>query len=329
MPVVEVSDIRRSYRTRERRPGLLGAVRDLFGAERREVVALDGVSLRVEPGEILGFIGANGAGKSTTIKCVTGILKPDAGTIRVCGLDPWAQRQAHVRNIGVVFGQRTQLWWDLAVIEAFDLLAAVFEVPDADYRRRLAELCELLALTEPLLHTPVRQLSLGQRVRCDLAAALLHGPKVLLLDEPTIGLDVAVKQRIRSFIRHIARERQVAVLLTTHDLSDIEELCERVVLVDAGRTVFDGPLTELRALGGKRRLTLHTNTPPTDEDLAAIDVPGTITRDGPATVVVRFATDVPAAQVVAPLMAALDVEDLSLDEPGIEEVVARLYEERP
>ncbi len=330
--LVEVTDLVRTFQVRPRRRGVVGALRDLVSGRSVEVAALSGVSLTVGAGEIVGYIGPNGAGKSTTIKCVTGILKPTSGTVRVCGLDPWKERSAHVRNIGVVFGQRTQLWWDLAVVEALDLLAAVFEVPPDLYRSRLGALQELLDL-QPLLRTPVRELSLGQRVRCDLAAALLHAPRVVLLDEPTIGLDVAVKHKIRAFVRDLAARDGVAVLLTTHDLGDVESLCHRVVLVDRGAAVFEGTLDALRArLGGRRRLVVTTRgpIPAVARDQLAARLGVVVGELAPDRVEITFAAGQSASPIVAAALEVLGatVDDLSLAEPSIEEVVAAFYAEQ-
>lgn len=331
-PVVVVEDLVRTFRVRPRRRGVKGALVDLVAGRGVEVRALDGVSLTVHAGEVLGYIGPNGAGKSTTVKCVTGILEATAGRVRVCGLDPWRDRRRHVRNMGVVFGQRTQLWWDLAVIEAYDLLASVFGVSAEDYRRRLGELTSMLELG-PLLRTPVRELSLGQRVRCDLGAALLHGPKVAVLDEPTIGLDVSVKQRMRDFIRMLAAERGVAVLLTTHDLGDVERLCDRIALIDRGHIVYDGALDSLRRrLGGRRRVVIRGSDALSDADVsrldASIDVP--IVRDGPATVSVSLEAGQGAGPVVSAVLAGLPgrIEDVAVVEPTIEDAVASFYRDR-
>ena len=298
----------------------MGAVRDLFAGEGEEREALSGVSFALEPGEVVGYIGPNGAGKSTTVKCLTGLLRPTGGRVRIDGMDPWRQRQQTVRKIGVVFGQRTQLWWDLAVQEAFTLLFEIFEVPKAVRGHRLSELATLLDL-EPLLGTPVRQLSLGQRMRCDLAAALLHRPQLLLLDEPTIGLDAEVKSRVRVFIRRLAVEG-VAVLLTTHDLSDIEQLTDRVLLLSEGRIVFRGSLTDLRSLAAvSPRITLETRSPLSVETLAGHPV----RRTGPH----RGELLVPLGQPTAPLIEALlkeiDVRDLRIQDPPIEEVIKAFY----
>jgi len=328
VPLIEVDGLIRSFGVRPRRRGVLGAVADLFGGERSEVRALDGVSFSLEVGEAVGYLGPNGAGKSTTVKCLAGILEPTGGAVRVAGLDPWRDRRTHVHNIGVVFGQRTQLWWDLAVQEAYDLLASVFAVPRSTYRERLGRLDDLLELS-PLLRTPVRQLSLGQRVRCDLAAALLHGPRVLLLDEPTIGLDVAVRLRIRGFLRALVDEREVALLLTTHDLGDIEQICRRVVLLDKGRVAFDGPLADLRARAGTGRvLVVETTVLLADADLAALSevLPGSVARRSENTFEVHLGPDVPAGQVMQEVAARVEVRDIAITEPTTEEVVAAIYE---
>ena len=249
MGQIVVEDLRKRFRVAARRSGMLGA---LFGVVRREhrvVDALDGVSFTVREGELVGYIGPNGAGKSTTVKVLAGILVPDAGRCEVLGRVPWRERVEHVARIGVVFGQRTQLWWDLPVIESFELLREIYGVEAADYTRRLDELVAALRVG-PVLDVPVRQLSLGQRMRCDLIAALLHAPPILFLDEPTIGLDATSKLAVRDFIAHLCRDRGATVLLTTHDMHDIEALCSRVIVIDRGQIFCDGPLSELRARVG-------------------------------------------------------------------------------
>ncbi|MBK7972793.1 MAG: ATP-binding cassette domain-containing protein, partial [Deltaproteobacteria bacterium] len=249
-------DLVKEYRTTRKREGLRGALVDLVRPRKESKRAIESISFSIAEGERVGYIGANGAGKSTTIKVLTGILKPTSGYVRVAGFEPLEERRHYVHQIGVVFGQRTQLWWDIAVIEAFRLLARIYGVTDAELKARLAEFTEVLDL-EPLLHTPVRKLSLGQRMRCDLAASLLHQPRILFLDEPTIGLDVDVKDRVRSFIRAVNERHGTTVLLTTHDLRDIEELCERVLLIDEGRVLFDGALGEFkRRFARERRVVL-------------------------------------------------------------------------
>src|SRR5271169_5232770 len=244
-PIIEVQDLVKEFRTFRRREGVVGALQNLFVREYMTVHAVDHVSFSIEPGEMVGYIGANGAGKSTTIKILTGILSPTGGRVTSNGFVPYRERRHYTKHIGVVFGQRTQLWWDIAVVESFKLLKEIYEISDQDYRRRLDVFCDILGL-KAYLSTPVRKLSLGERMRCDLAASLLHNPPVLFLDEPTIGLDVVAKERIREFLKEINRTEGTTVLLTTHDLSDIEELSKRIIIIDKGRVLFDGALATMK-----------------------------------------------------------------------------------
>jgi ABC-2 type transport system ATP-binding protein len=330
--LIEARGLTRSFVAFDRRPGLVGAVRDLFHRGGEVRVAVDHLDLNINAGERVALIGPNGAGKSTTIKMLTGVLQPTSGTLSVAGRVPWQDRQRHVQGIGVVFGQRTQLWWDLAVIEAFDLLAGIFQVPAADYKRRLDRFDAVLGLG-PLLGKPVRELSLGQRMRCDLAAALLHGPPLLFLDEPTIGLDVAVKLRIREFITAVNQEEGTTVLLTTHDLGDIEAVCERVLLIDRGRLLFDGSPERLKhSLGGRWRLVLDLPTALTEAEarLLVDGLPAQLVWEGEerrSRLELRFDREqVRAAQLIATLLSRTTVVDVHIEEPAIEEVVARFYE---
>ncbi|SNY33195.1 ABC transporter ATP-binding protein [Paractinoplanes atraurantiacus] len=291
--------------------------------EKRTVSAVDGVSLAIERGEMVGYIGPNGAGKSTTLKMLTGVLSPSSGDVRVCGLEPVPQRTKLALRIGVVFGQRSQLWWDLPLGESFRLLRHIYRVDPAAHRERLKRCRELLDLDE-FMDTPVRQLSLGQRMRGELTAALLHGPEVLFLDEPTIGLDVVSKQAVRSFLGELGRGGDVTLVLTTHDLADIERLCRRLVVIDHGRVVHDGTIEELHArYGSRRRLVVDLDTPlPPGFTLPGATMTGT-EADGHR---VTFTLDtIAAGAAVAGLVGAAAVRDLSVVEPDIEDVVAKLY----
>ncbi|MFI5953474.1 ATP-binding cassette domain-containing protein [Cryptosporangium sp. NPDC051539] len=288
---------------------------------RRTVTAVDGVDLRIEPGEMVGYLGPNGAGKSTTLKMLTGILVPSAGHVRVCGLAPVPDRTRLARRMGAVFGQRSQLWWDLPLEDSFALLRAVYRVSAVDHRNRLAECVELLEMS-PFLSTPVRQLSLGQRMRGELTAALLHDPELLFLDEPTIGLDVVSKEAVRGFLAELNRRHSTTLVLTTHDLADIERLCRRLVVIDHGRVVHDGTLAALHArYGSRRRLVVEL-----DEPRPALAVPGASTElveaDGRRQ---TLALDGPLPAVVAAVAAAAPLRDLRVLEPAIEDVIRKLW----
>ncbi|WP_181795378.1 ATP-binding cassette domain-containing protein [Streptomyces sp. WELS2] len=292
--------------------------------ERREVRAVDSLSFTVARGEMVGYIGPNGAGKSTTVKMLTGILTPSAGRLRVAGIDPARERTRLAHRIGVVFGQRTTLWWDLPLIDSYRLAHRMYRIPDARYRRNLDRLVELLELGA-LLDVPVRQLSLGQRMRGDIAAALLHDPDVLYLDEPTIGLDVVSKAKVREFLREVNAERGTTVLLTTHDLQDIEQLCSRVMVIDHGRLVYDGALTGLHEAGESERtlvVDLERELPPVEVPAARV-----VRVEGPRQWL-AFPAGQSAAPLVAHLAARYPLVDLSVREPDIEAVIARMYAER-
>jgi ABC-2 type transport system ATP-binding protein len=306
----------------ERRRGMLGALAGIVHRRHRVVEALAGVSFTVAAGELVGYIGPNGAGKSTTVKVLAGILVPDGGRCEVQGRVPWAERVEHVSRIGVVFGQRTQLWWDLPAAESFELLREIYRVDAADYRRRLDALVAALDLTA-VLDVPVRQLSLGQRMRCDIAAALLHGPQLLFLDEPTIGLDAPAKLAVREFVRGLNREQGTTVILTTHDMDDIEALCTRVVVIDKGRITCDGSLDALRArVGVERRITVDLER----EELLELEGVSVVRQDGRRVVLAFDPRLVSAADVVARITRAHAVTDLFIENPPIEEIVTRLYE---
>ncbi|MDT9701535.1 ATP-binding cassette domain-containing protein [Streptomyces sp. P17] len=293
--------------------------------ERRQVRAVDSISFTVARGEMVGYIGPNGAGKSTTIKMLTGILTPSGGRLRVAGIDPSRERRRLAHRIGVVFGQRTTLWWDLPLIDSYRLMHRMYRIPDDRYRENLDRCVELLELGG-LLEVPVRQLSLGQRMRGDIAAALLHDPEVLYLDEPTIGLDVISKAKVRGFLRELNTDRGATVLLTTHDLQDIEQLCSRVMVIDHGRMVYDGALTGLHEAGGSERVLvvdLERELPPVDVGPAA----RVVKVEGPRQWL-AFPAGEPAAGLVSRIAAEYPLVDLSVREPDIEAVIARMYAEQ-
>ena len=311
--LIDVHDLERTFEVRRKVDGRRRRTRE-------SVRAVHDLTFAVDAGEMVGYIGPNGAGKSTTIKMLTGILVPTGGRVSVAGLDPSRDRVELARRIGVVFGQRSTLWWDLPLRDSFDLLQKMYRIAPARYRENLDRFVELLDLGAQM-DTPVRQLSLGQRMRGDITAALLHDPEVLYLDEPTIGLDVVSKGRLREFLRALNAERGTTLLLTTHDLQDIEALCDRVIVIDHGTSVYDGSLAGLHAQGGSTRtlvVDLVDEAPP-------IDVPGAAVRkvEGPRQWL-SFPSDASAAPVVA-AVAAYDVADLSIQEPAIEDVIRDLY----
>jgi len=329
-PLISVRDLTKVFRTQRVHEGLWGALKSLVWRETRETLAVDRMTFSLERGEIVGYIGANGAGKSTTIKMLTGILVPTSGEVRVAGFVPHRQRRQYVRQIGVVFGQRTQLWWDLAVVESFRLLGKIYEVPDAAFRRRMGELSDLLGLGE-FLHTPVRKLSLGQRMRCDLAASLLHRPSILFLDEPTIGLDVLGKSQIRDFLRTLNEQEKVTILLTTHDLAEIEKLCERIVIIDHGRKVFDGSLERLiETTIPRKRIIVDFERDPKPEEFADLMARG-VSFQRLQDYRGEFTFDrrtVAAGELINSISACHTIRDLTIEEPGIEDVVKDIYAQR-
>lgn len=326
-PIIEVENLTKDFRTFRRREGVLGAIQNLFVREYVTVHAVDHIRFSIEPGEMVGYIGANGAGKSTTIKILTGILVPTGGRVVSNGYVPYRDRSRYTRRLGVVFGQRTQLWWDIAVIESFKLLKEIYEIPDADYQRRLGVFSEILSVSD-YLHTPVRKLSLGERMRCDLAASLLHNPPILFLDEPTIGLDVVAKDRIREFLKEVNRTERTTVLLTTHDLSDIEELCRRIIIIDKGKILFDGLLAQM-----KQRLAKYNRVKFYLKDRSQIARLPQIASDGIAlervdelTYLLQFdRAHHSSADVIRLIVTQLEVRDIFIEEEPIEDVVRRIY----
>ncbi|GAA1978097.1 ABC transporter ATP-binding protein [Kitasatospora viridis] len=316
MELIELDRVTRSFTVRTKA--------GRWRRERRQVRAVDDLSFTVRAGECVGYLGPNGAGKSTTIKMLTGILVPSSGRLRVAGVDPARERVALARRIGVVFGHRTTLWWDLPLRDSFELVRRLYRIPPARYAANLARCVELLSLGD-LLDTPVRQLSLGQRMRGDLAAALLHDPRVLYLDEPTIGLDVVSKNRVREFLREV-NAAGTTVLLTTHDLTDIEQLCDRVMVIDHGRVVYDGDLPGLH-LAGRSERTLVVDLV---EEQPPIDLPGVrVVRTEGSRQYLAFPAEQSAAPLVAAVAERFPLRDLSVREPAIEDVIARMYARVP
>ena len=325
MSIIQVSHLQKHFKVRKHFSGRFGALRSLFSREATLVRAVDGISFGVEPGELVGYLGPNGAGKSTTIKMLTGLLVPSAGELMVNGRIPWKERQQYVARIGAVFGQRTTLWWDLPVIESLELLRHVYKIPDKLFQQNLAEFTEMLEMT-PFLNTPVRSLSLGQRMRADICAALLHNPDLLFLDEPTIGLDVVAKERIRQFIQHVNEERGTTVLLTTHDLADVEKLCQRVMIIDRGKVLFDGRLQALQdRFGGKRELVVDFA-----QKYEAVTVEGAnVIEQHDLRATYQFERQaISASELIGRISARYRVKDLAVREPEIEATIRRIYEER-
>ncbi len=316
--MIELEGVEKTFSVRVKR----GRLR----RERQDVRAVDGISFRIEPGELVGYVGPNGAGKSTTVKMLTGILVPSGGRISVAGLDPSRRRIQLARRIGVVFGQRVQLWWDLPLRDSFELLRHIYRVPHDRWRANLDRFREVLEL-DAFLETPVRQLSLGQRMRGELTAAMLHDPEILFLDEPTIGLDVVAKARVRDFLAEINRERGVTVLLTTHDLADIERLCSRLLIIDHGRVIYDGSIERLIERYGEERtlvVDLEEPSPPLVLDGARV-----VRVEGPRQWL-RFRRDeVTAARLTAAVAERAPLVDLTVEEPDIEDVVRRIYATSP
>lgn len=337
MALIEATGLSKTFRVAKRRPGFLGSLRSIVDPEVRLVKAVQDLSLHVEGGEIVGLVGPNGAGKSTTIKMLTGILMPSAGQVRVAGLNPLHQRRDIAARIGVVFGQRTQLWWDLPLGDSLQLLRHLYRIPEARHKANLAYIQEILDLSE-FIDTPVRQLSLGQRMRGDLAASLLHDPQLLYLDEPTIGLDVVAKARIREFLLRINAERGMTILITTHDMDDVEMLCPRLLIIDHGRKLYDGGLGEIRErFGGERMLvavldSAETDTLPRDADgqpyVPELPVGVRQMKVDLPRVWLAFRKDaLPAHELVAWLGGRHRLKDVTFQEPEIEDVIRRIYEE--
>jgi ABC-2 type transport system ATP-binding protein len=316
--------ISKSYKVAKRSTGLRQAAKALFYREHTIIEALKDITFSIEPGEIVGYIGPNGAGKSTTIKIMSGILVPDEGSCSIMGFTPWKDRVQYVKNIGVVFGQRSQLWWDVPVVDSFELLRDIYKVPQKEYKTTTNLLIETLEL-ESIINSPVRQLSLGQRMRCEIAASLIHNPKILFLDEPTIGLDAVSKIAVRQFIKTINQEKGVTVILTTHDMNDIEALADRVILIGKGSLLYDGHLEELRKRFGAQK----TITADYRKNTTSISIRGTeVLSWSPERVVLNVdTTQVLTSEVIAQLSSQVELMDISIETQPIEETILKLYKE--
>lgn len=323
-PAIRVRNLHKQFRVYKHHRGVWGAIRNLFSREYQIIHAVNDISFEILPGELVGYLGPNGAGKSTTIKMLSGLLVPTLGEISVFGRIPWKQRREHVAKIGTVFGQRTTLWWDLPVIESLSLLKYIYKIDEKRFDQNMADFQDILNL-DTFLDIPVRSLSLGQRMRADLCAALIHDPPVVFLDEPTIGLDVVAKERIRQFIHHINIERKTTIILTTHDISDIARLCRRVLIIDHGHLIYDGPLDTLQErFGDSRELVVDFA-----EEAADFSIDGAqITNKEGLRVTYQFhREEMTASQLINRLSSKFRIQDLSVREPEIEATIRRIYEQ--
>ena len=330
-PIIKVNNLTKTFKVIKRRPGFVGALKTLFSADYLDVKAVDGVSFEIEPGELIGYLGPNGAGKSTTIKMLTGILHPTEGEVVVDGVTPYKNRKRNSKNIGVVFGQRSQMVWDLPPIDTYELMRRMYAIPTHQYQANLAQFTKLLGLEE-LLNLPVRQLSLGQRMRCELVVALLHNPKIVYLDEPTIGLDSVSKQKIREFILQINREQGTTILLTTHDLSDIEKLCKRVLIIRQGNIICDGQLSDIKKIYRSLRRLIFTPLESShlnglDKLVRSLGEEIQVDFREDRTVVISFdPRKVSTSELTKQVVNVYDVKDLSIEEAELETIIRDIYE---
>lgn len=331
--MIHIENLKKEFKKTIKEPGLKGSIKSLFNPKVEIVTAVNDISFHVPKGEILGFIGPNGAGKSTVIKMLTGILTPTSGRCEINGQVPYENRKKYVKEIGVVFGQRTQLWWDLALRETYAVLKEIYQVPDKEYKERMAFLNEVLDL-DSFITSPVRTLSLGQRMRADIAASMLHNPKVLFLDEPTIGLDVVVKDNIRKAIQKINAEEGTTVILTTHDLSDIELLCNRIVMIDKGNLVYDGQINELKHKYGQMRElcfelkdSTHMSKLNYAEKFSLYGDDLSIENDGVLAKIRFNSQKVSVQDMLKYTLGNVNVSDINVKDADIEEIIRRLYKE--
>lgn len=329
--IIEVKQITKEFKVLNRREGLLGSLKDLFSRDYKIVRAVDNITMSIEQGEIVGYLGSNGAGKSTTIKMMTGVLEPTSGEILVNGNIPYKDRTKNAQEIGVVFGQRSQLWWSLPLIESFKLLKDIYQISDADYKRTM-ELYKSLVDIEPLLHKPVRQMSLGQRTLSDILAAFLHNPKIVFLDEPTIGLDVSMKSKIRTLIHALNKEKNTTVILTTHDMGDVDALCRRIVIIDKGKMLYDNDIDHLKKFFGSYR-TLKIRSDDEIKTLEKIlekelsDFSVSVSADDEWISILVNEDKAVIMEVLNAIQKSHKLRDMKLEEISTEEVVRKIYEE--
>lgn len=326
--MIEAVQLNKVFKQAVKKPGLAGALKHLVTQEYVYKEAVKDVNLKIDEGEAVAYVGPNGAGKSTTIKMMTGILHPTSGQVKVCGIEPYKQRTENARNIGVVFGQRTQLWWDIPICETYALLRDIYEIGEKEYKDQLDMLVTLLDMEE-FLYLPARKLSLGQRMRADLAASLIHKPRILYLDEPTIGLDIVIKKKIRQFLKKLNQNSRTTVLLTTHDLEDIEDICERIVIIDKGTLVYDGNLIEMKdAYAKERAITIETAAAIRDADRRLQGYPDIryeITDNDNRIKIYFNRFEIKAAELLNSFTADYEVLDFKIDEPRIETVIMKMY----
>lgn len=323
MSFIEVNNLVKDYRLNVRKKGLLGSIQSLIIPEYKMKRAVDNISFSINKGEMVGFIGPNGAGKSTTVKMLTGILVPTSGTINIDGLCPYKERKRNAMRLGVVFGQRTQLWWDLPVIDTFELLRYIYKIPEARYKKNMELFNELLEINQ-FINQPVRQLSLGQRMRADIAAALLHDPEIIFFDEPTIGLDVIAKEKVREFIRFVNKEKGTTMLFTTHDMQDIEKTCQRMIIIDQGVTIYDGTVDEIKDQYGKSR-TLQVDFA---GNVGKLEIPGVeVTDEKGSKKSFKFQKDeIQVSSLINELTQKYGIVDLTVQEPEIEGIIREIYQ---
>lgn len=326
MKIISVNNLSKTFKKPIRGEGLKGMVKALFSRKYEEVKAVDGISFDIDEGEIVGYIGANGAGKSTTIKMMCGILHPTGGSVSVDGMDFDKSRQKINREMGVVFGQKTQLWWDIPLIETFKILKSIYEVSDEDYNERFEYLCDLLDM-RPFLTQTVRSLSLGQRMRADFAAALIHSPKIVYLDEPTIGLDVLVKDKIRSAIKELNKKYNITVILTTHDMKDIEELCNRIIIIDKGKILYDGSLANIKYRFGNTKTVYIPSTVELDEEALKDKFSGVTIERGEENIAIKFSlNELNLDDILLYLISTYHIKDFKIEDISIEDITKKLYE---